>query len=93
MPTGLPRLLPRVGIDILDRAHDERADGDAGGLGALFQPLVQRFRELDNGSGWHELIMTQVKIEGASEQVSIANAPFLKNRCVLASHFAKTGKL
>ena len=72
MPTGLPRLLPRVGIDILDRAHDERADGDAGGLGALFQTLVQRFRKLDNGSGWHELIMTQVRIEGASEQVSLA---------------------
>jgi hypothetical protein len=57
---------------MLDRLHDERADGDAGGHGALFQPFVQRFWKLDNGSGWHELIMTQVTIEGTSEQVSIA---------------------
>ena len=39
-PAGLWRRLPRVGIGILDRTHDEGADGDAGGLGALSQPLV-----------------------------------------------------
>ena len=70
--TGYRLPLFGLSIGLLDRAHDERADGDAGGQGALFQLLVQRFWKLDNGSGWHELIMTQVRIEGASEQVSIA---------------------
>jgi hypothetical protein len=55
------RLL-RVSIGILDRTHDERTDGDTGGLGALFQPFVQRFWKLDSGSGWHELIMPQITI-------------------------------
>jgi hypothetical protein len=62
-PTGLWRRLPRVGIDILDRTHDEGTDGDARGLCALFQPLVQWFWKLDGGSGWHELIMTQICVE------------------------------
>ena len=65
--TGYRLPLFGLSIGLLDRAHDERADGDAGGLGALFQTLMQRFRKLDNGSGWHELIMPQVRIEGACD--------------------------
>ncbi len=63
----------RLSICLLDRPHDESAYGDAGGQGALFQPLVKRFRKLDSGSGWHELIMTQVWIEGSFEQALIAS--------------------
>ncbi|MGD0831072.1 MAG: hypothetical protein ABR907_09030 [Terracidiphilus sp.] len=54
--------LPRDRVGLLGRSHNEGADGDAGALGALFQPLVQRFRELDGGSGWHEIIMPQTSI-------------------------------
>jgi hypothetical protein len=61
-PTGLWRRLLRAGIGILDRPHDEGANGCAGTAGALFQPVMQRFREFDCGSGWHELIMPQMRI-------------------------------
>jgi hypothetical protein len=59
--TGYRPLLFRLRIGLLDCPHDERTDGDARGLGALFQPFVQRFWELDGGSGWHEIIMPQAK--------------------------------
>jgi len=59
---GYPFALFRLGIGLLDRSHNEGTDRDAGGMGALFQPLVQRFRELDSGSGGHEIIMPQTSI-------------------------------
>jgi hypothetical protein len=52
----------RLRIGLLDRSYDEGTNGDAGGLSAHFQPLVQRFRELDGGSGWHDNIMPQIAI-------------------------------
>ena len=74
-PTVLWRRLPRVGIGILDRPYDERADGDAGALGALSQPLVQRFWKLDNGSDWHGIIMPQETVCSRSSSQGVKDKP------------------
>lgn len=56
-PASLGRGCQWVGIDLLDRAHNQGTDGRAGLLGALFEALVEGFGQLNGGSGRHVVIM------------------------------------
>jgi len=59
--TGHSPFLSRVGVGLFKRPHDEGADGGAGTLGAVTQPVVKRFGEIDSGADGHDMIMSQTK--------------------------------
>src|ERR1700721_432202 len=47
----------RVGL--LNRPHDQRADGSAGTFRAVTQPIMQRLGDIDSGADSHAMIMSQ----------------------------------
>jgi hypothetical protein len=48
----------RLRIGLFQGADDEGSDGGTGTLGAVAEPVVERFRNIDGGSDWHDMIMS-----------------------------------
>jgi len=55
--TGHGFLLSGFLIDLFERMDDQPANGSAGTLSTMAQPIVKRFRNIDCGSNCHVMIM------------------------------------